>query len=238
MTKYQKRQPFNVESGVERHLEYQRDRHALHRQDQGFNGEVNKMIIIQIIVMFLSLLLVFLSLSLDPESPIFRFRMLRRLPVIRFYFKAAKGIGKLKVCVYSETKELPSQLPQAIKESLPQSIGYGKMLMRKDEGFKQLVSLLRNESYIQTPQKVEKLIMNETILHSKEHQQWLNMVIDGKEEFVWGSSSHTMVTINELMELNKKHTRRQLTNILAIVAVLIFVLNSIYVICIQTGYQP
>lgn len=195
------------------------------------------MIIIQIIVMFLSLFLVFLSLSLDPESHIFRFRMLRWLPIIRSYLKASKGIDKLKIVVYRKTKELPSQLPQGKKELLPQSIGE-KMLTHKDEGFKQLVSLLRNEGSIQKSQKVEKLIMHATMLDSKPHLQWLNMVIDDKEEFVWGWSEHTMVTINELMELNKKHTHRRLTNILAFVAVLIFVLNSIYVIWMPTGNQP
>lgn len=169
--------------------------------------------------MFLSLSLVFLSLSLDTESHIFR--MFRWLPVIRFYFVASKGIDKLKVRVFIQNEALSNQDAEAKGEST---------LTSEDRGFKQLVSLLRNEGSIQKSHKVEKLIMHAIMLRSKEHLKWLNMVVDGKEEFIWGSSEHTMVAINELIELNKKRAIRKLTNIMVFVAVLLFVLNSYYVI--------
>ena len=139
------------------------------------------MIIIQIIVMFLSLLLVFLSLSLDPESHIFRSRMLRWLPVIRFYFKVSKGIGKLKVGGLSTIKDSPNQDIQVTSEGT---------LTSEDEGFKQLVSLLRNEGSIKESQRVEKLILFDfRRLHARIHDHCLKMVIDGAEELVCRPSS-------------------------------------------------
>jgi len=185
------------------------------------------MIIIQIIVTVLALSLVFLSLSLDPDSPIFRFRMLRQLPVIRFYFKVSKVIGKLKVGGLSTFKDLPNQDILVTSE---------KTLNSEDEGFKQLVSLLRDIGSIQEPQKVEKLIMHDfRRQRSREYDQIVNMVIDGAEELVCRPSSNQALSINELMELNKKRASKKLTYIMAFVAVLIFVLTIIYVIWIPTG---
>jgi len=182
--------------------------------------------IIQIIVTFLALLLVFLSLSLDPESHIFRCRMLRWLPVIRFYFKVSKGIYKLKVGGLSTFEDLTNQNTQATS----------KTLTSEDEGFKQLVSLLRYIGSIQEPRKVEKLIMRDfTNIHSGTYDQILKMVIDGAEELVCRPSSNQALSINELMELNKKRASRKLTYITAFVAVLIFVLTIIYVIWVPTG---
>jgi hypothetical protein len=89
---------------------------------------------------------------------------------------------------------------------------------------------------IQEQQKVEKLIMKDFWrLHSGEYDKIVEMVIDGKEQMVCRPYSKRALSINDLMELNKKRTIGQLTYILVIVAALLFALNIVYDIWILTG---
>lgn len=58
------------------------------------------------------------------------------------------------------------------------------------------------------------------------HHQWLNMEIDGEEKLV--ISLLQSQASSQLVEMNKKYTRKMLTNIIVLLAILVFTLHIMY----------
>jgi len=143
----------------------------------------------------------------------------RVLPSVRSYFRALKAIEKLNNIEY------------VIQDIKKQRFKGKAVLSSKDEGFKDLIMILRKCGDFEDKEIVEELIMHDTKggLFGEPELMWLNAKI-GNEERVVIASAALIPAIHILKETVNTFVQRKMDSFIVILAVAIFLVTIFLVL--------
>lgn len=142
----------------------------------------------------------------------------RVLPSVRGYFRALKAIEKLTISEFT------------IQDIQNREFKGKATLSTKDEGFSDLVMILKKNGWLEDSANVEELVMHEVKGALRDiNFMWLNGKIEGKERTVI-ASAELIPAIHILRETVNKFVQRKMDLFIVITTVVIFCITVFLVL--------